>query len=102
MADMRYTEDELRERANPAPIEAVRNDHPWGLCINLSERELNLLGIDKDDACSVGDLIHLAVMAKVTHCSDSESNGRCVEMRIVEMLHWEDESKEGEDDGDSK
>ena len=70
---MRYTEDELQERAHPAPIEAVRNDHPWGLCINLSERELKLLGIDKEDACAVGDLIHLGVMAKVTHCSDSEN-----------------------------
>jgi hypothetical protein len=98
---MRYTEPELRERANPAPIEAVRNDHPWGLCINLTEREFTLLGIDKEDTCAVGDLIHLGVMAKVTHCSDSESGGRCCELRIVEMLHWEDESKE-DDDGDSE
>lgn len=98
---MRYTEDELQERAHPAPIEAVRNDHPWGLCINLTERELTLLGIDKEDTCAVGDLIHLGVMAKVTHCSDSENGGRCCELRIVEMLHWEDESKE-DDDGDSE
>jgi hypothetical protein len=98
MADMRYTEDELRERAHPSPIEAVRNDHPWGLCIHLTERELKLLGIDKEDTCAVGDLIHLAVMGKVTHCSDSENNGRDIELRLVEILHWEDENKEGEDD----
>ena len=83
---MRYTEDELRERANPAPIEAVRNDHPWGLCINLENEQLDKLAIEGE--CEVGDTIHLCCTAKVTSCSERQTEGgtdRRIELQITEI-----------------
>lgn len=104
MADMRYSDDEKRARGGIHTEVAAMENHPYGLRISLTERELVKLGIEKDDVPQIGDLIHFAAMAKLTHYSDSEDGGRRVELQIVDMLCWEDENQEGDedDDGDSE
>lgn len=73
--------------------------YPYGLCISLSEDELAKLGLD-GDLPEVGEMIHLAAMAKVTSVSESEreeSDGtktKCcrVELQITHL------ATENEDD----
>ena len=104
MADMSYSDDEKRVMAGGLHVEpAVMEKHPYGLRISLTERELVKLGIEKTDVPQIGDLIHFAAMAKLTHYSDSEDGGRRVELQIIDMLCWEDENQEGvgEDDDDA-
>ena len=73
-------------------------DVPPGLCICLTEAELDKLDLEHD--AEVGDLIELRVMAKVTSVSkhDSGSGPRCrIELSIT---HMECEDEEEEEEGE--
>ena len=79
-----------------SPISDGMSDVPPGLCICLTERELEKL--DRDSDLEVGDLVHLFAMAKVTSISKSDSGDgeKCrVEMGIIAL------AAESENDEDS-
>lgn len=76
------------------------SDIPYGLCICLTEAELEKLDLDAD--AEVGDMLHGMFMARVTSVSKNDSgNGpKCrIEMGIFAMSVLENESTEmpGED-----
>ncbi len=61
--------------------------YPWGLCISLETETLAKLGLD-GEMPSVGEMIHLCAMAKVTSVSENEmedSNGGKTTNRRVEL-----------------
>jgi hypothetical protein len=66
--DLAYTKaeakEEVAEYASPAPRAAEGPSYPWGLCISLEKRELDLLGIKS--APGIGDELHMTVIARVT------------------------------------
>jgi hypothetical protein len=106
MVDMTLSpEEKAEERMRdiyPAPL-ADMPDVPPGLCIALTETELEKLDIDTDD-CDVGDMIHVSGMARLTSKSinDSESGTRMrFELAFV-FLSVEDENREYEDDDDEE
>lgn len=100
MVDMRISDEEKREKmADVMPVDPTAGpDYPWGLCIRLSERELDKLGLDGD--CEVGDVLDMRCMAEVTSVSARKSGGeRCceVELQITHIDPKEDDD-EGEED----
>lgn len=76
--------------------------YPYGLCIRLEDDTLEKLGLG-NEMPSVGDMIHLCAMAKVTSVSENEmedGNGgkksrRCIELQIT---HLATESEDDEND----
>ena len=100
MVDMKRTPAEKTKEADQMiPTPASRPDYPWGLCISLTQEELDKL--DLDDEVEVGDMVHLHAMAKVTSVSktDNEATGPCcrVELQITHIAA-EDEEEENEED----
>lgn len=73
-------------------------EYPYGLCLSFSQAELDKL--DLEDDCSVGDLVHLACIAKVTSVSKREMmNGDpdCrIELQITSIACENDENEEVE------
>jgi hypothetical protein len=86
----------------PAVAEkATKPIYPWGLCLRLTEKELQKL--DLSDDVDIGDMVHIFAMAKVTSVSMNASEGGenrcCVELQITHMsLEDEDHENEEEDD----
>lgn len=76
--------------------------YPYGLCIRFDDDTLEKLGIG-DEMPTVGDMIHLCAMAKVTSVSSNEVEDaqgakkvrRCVELQIT---HMATESEDDEND----
>jgi formylmethanofuran:tetrahydromethanopterin formyltransferase len=96
MTDMALTTDEKAERMMPPPPNETP-DYPSGLCICLTQDELEKLDIEND--AEVGDTIHLVAFAKVTSVSENTVNGepKCrIELQITHLAA-EDEDKEGEE-----
>lgn len=92
-------EEENEDHLRMSPIDG---EYPYGLCISLSEKDLEKL--DLDDEVEAGDFLHGAFMAKVTSIthSSSENNKGCrIELQIVAM-GIEDESTEYEDEEDEE
>lgn len=68
--------------------------YPYGLCISLTQDELEKLDLTPD--CQVGDMIHLMAMAKVTSISQYETSEHTncrIELQITHLA-VEDEDKE--------
>lgn len=90
MIDMAMDSEEQKEMANPSPPR-----YPYGLCISLGDPELEKLDLDTTDV-SIGDILHMHVLAKVTSISqrDDEVSGACcrIELQITNI------SAESEDD----
>lgn len=94
LVNMERSPEEKVEAMMP-PI-AQQNDYPGGLCICLSEHELEKL--DLDDDCEVGNMLHGFFMAEVTSVSKNETNGKSscrIELQITH-LGLEDETHEEE------
>ncbi len=73
--------------------------YPHGLSISFDHDTLDKL--DMEDDMDVGDMIHFSAMARVTHVSKSEVNGKpcChVELQIIDMLAIENETTEAPDE----
>src|SRR5262245_58939063 len=96
LVDMAKSPDEAKkEIANyPAPCNGANPStpvYPYGLCIALTEEELDKLKID--ELPSVGETIHLCAFAKVTSVSENETetadgkkSKRCrVELQISQL-----------------
>ncbi len=99
MADMRRTAEEKSEALAPM-TGADLPDYPYGLCISLTQDELEKLGLDDEELPEVGDMLHIHAMAKVisVSSSDNEAAGKCcrVELQITHMV-GEDEDEENEE-----
>lgn len=103
MVDLQRTEsDKMEARAEmySSPVSDMP-DVPYGLCICLTERELEKLELEGN--AEVGDMLHGMFMARVTSVSKNDTgNGpTCrIEMGIFAMSVLENESTEmpGEDD----
>ncbi len=96
MVSMERTVEEKIDASLPT-IAAVP-DVPYGLCISLTEVELEKLELDDD--CEVGDMIDLRAMAKVTSVSktDTGAGPKCrIELCITDLA-IEDEDEEDEDE----
>lgn len=100
MTDMQRSDDEksqARMESYGSPMSDMP-DVPHGLCLCLTERELEKLDLSSD--ADVGDLIHLFAMAKVTSVSKSDTGDgeKCrIELSIIAM-GVESESDETEPD----
>ncbi len=78
MVDMAKTPEDVKKEVGnsiAAPAPSVEKPsvptYPYGLCISLNEEDLKKLGTE-GELPEVGDMIHLAAMAKVTSVSESE------------------------------
>ena len=107
MVDMTRTTAEKVEDMMGSEMPSVANvpDVPYGLCICLTETELEKL--DLEDDCEVGDMIHIFAMATVTSVSkrDTGDGASCrIELAIssmsVENETDEEEETEGSEEDD--
>lgn len=104
MVDMAKSPEEVKEQtAQSVPAMGIAPSapvYPWGLCLRLEDDALEKLGLD-GEMPTVGDMIHLCAMAKVTSVSANEmedGNGGkktrcCIELQITH-LGVEDEDQE--------
>jgi hypothetical protein len=87
MTDMVMTPQEAdKSYGLCAPAEASKPRYPYGLCISLDQESLNKLGLEPN--CSVGDMLHIFAMAKVTSVSqrDTDKGADCrIELQITHM-----------------
>lgn len=99
MVDMAQDAEEAKEEM-AQPIAASNPVYPYGLCISLTEDEIEKLGME--GLPNVGDLMHIMGTAKVTSVSQNEremgdgSKKQCcrVELQITHLTA-EDEDDEG-------
>jgi hypothetical protein len=100
--DMKNERDE-GEGEDHLRLKPMESEYPYGLCIRLTEKELEKL--DLCDDVQTGDFLHGAFMAKVTSVSshDHEKMGKGIniELQIVAMA-IEDEATEIEDEDDEE
>jgi hypothetical protein len=66
----RSKEDKRKDMGEPAGIESIAPDYPWGQTINLDTDELEKLGIDKK-LPNVGDKLTITAKVVVTTVSQS-------------------------------
>lgn len=89
MVDLRLTPEEQKERMNDmccSPSDMPKEVVPWGLRVELTDRELEKLGLD---TVKVGSEITAHVTFKVTSYSENEVEGgkktRCSSLAIIGM-----------------
>ncbi len=96
MVDMRRTPAEKVEEVSETMAASVPGtdmvaDYPYGLCISLSEEELEKLGLSDD--CDIGDAIDIRCFAEVTSVSKHKYGDKdcCrVELQITRMQMTEE------------
>lgn len=87
------------EHKEPSPL-VEQDKYPYGLRINLTQDELEKLGVDHSD-WEIGDVFPLDVLAKVVSKSANESEGGEANCSIcLQLTHIgaEEESEHEEDD----
>lgn len=108
MIDMAKPIEKVKEETAPiamgasAPTTAV---YPWGLCLSFDDDTLSKLKLD-GEMPSVGEMIHLCAMAKVTSVSENEQedgNGgkktcRRVELQITHLATENEDQENAEVD----
>ncbi len=82
MTDMARSDEEKAEMMSPMEAEAMMPDYPSGLCICLTERELDKL--DLDDDVDVGDMIDMRCFGSVRSVSKTPAGCR-IEIQIEKM-----------------
>lgn len=105
MVDMARTPEEVKEDAPATLGEKPPKGplYPWGLCLRLDKDSLEKLGLD-GEMPSVGEMIHLCAMAKVTSVSENETedgNGgkatnRCIELQITHLATENEDQENAE------
>jgi hypothetical protein len=86
MVDFRITDEDRSEDMMPM----MGDQYPPGLCIRLTMRELEKLGLDTD--CDVGDMIDMRVFGTV-EAVQKRGDDCCVEIQLRNGA-LEDESEE--------
>ena len=95
MVDMAKSPLEAVKDMMPSPDNA--SVYPYGLCIRLTQDELEKLDVDHAD-WQVGDIFHLHALGKVTSISSHEREGGnncCVE---IQLTHLSGESEDAENE----
>jgi len=96
MKDMAISPEEQKEMVEFSIPTMDAPSYPYGLCISLTEKELEKLDLSPD--CEVGDMIHLFAMAKVTSVSINETqDGECCRVEL-QITHLELEDEDGENE----
>ena len=98
MASMAYEDGEGMAETGPSLLS--KPEHPYGLCITLTQREMKKLDLDAPD--DIGDLLHLAVMARVKRINKSEGGMFSVECQITDAMVLENETEEGEEEEENE
>lgn len=100
MVSMALDKEEQAEMMNPSPPM-----YPYGLCISLCDDEIEKLNLDTEDV-SVGDMIHMHSLAKITSISqrDDENNGPCcrIELQIIAISAENEEDEDAEAESEMK
>lgn len=92
--DMAKDAEEMKE--DPSPEAMPQPVYPYGLCLCLSQDELDKL--DLDTGCEPGDMLHMHCMAKVTSVSKNDTTDgpkMRVELQITAIAC---ESEDGENE----
>jgi hypothetical protein len=101
-SDAEKAQERLKNEMPPAL--SSMPDVPYGLCIRLTETELDKLNIELDEDVAIGDTIHISGLAKVTGIKQNATGaGReeCLELAITD-LSIEDETTEEAPDGEEE
>jgi hypothetical protein len=80
--DLSRSDEERHEDLSPKEVDGMGPDYPWGLCIRLTERELEKLDLDDDVDC--GDMIDMRCFGEVTAVHKS-GDACCIEIQIQRM-----------------
>ncbi len=88
LASMKRTpEDRRKDMGEPAPIDAMAPDYPYGLCIHLDKDELDKLGMK--ELPKVGTEMPISAIVKVTRVSQSAVEGAdeqtSIDLQITDM-----------------
>lgn len=97
MVDMELDDEDKLDACTPIPCAAPK--YPYGLCLSLTHRELEKLGLSPD--CEVGDVIDLRAFAEVTSVSVNQSSDGSTNCRVelqIQKLAVENEMTEGYDE----
>lgn len=70
LVDLQYTAAEKKEEKLERAIAPEGGDYPWGLCLSLEKRELDMLGVK--GLPTIGDEWHMLIVAKVTGVNTSQ------------------------------
>jgi hypothetical protein len=94
MQSMELTDDEKLDAVMPIPM-PEKPEFPYGLRICLTEKELEKLKLDGEDA-EVGGMFHLHGLARVTSVSMTDTpEGKCCRIEAqIEDLAIESEDAE--------
>jgi hypothetical protein len=95
--DAEKAEERMKNEYPPAISEMP--DVPPGLCIALTEAELEKLDIELDDDVSVGDVVHLSGLARVTAISKQETGNGCrcrLELAFTDLSVENEETEDAE------
>lgn len=87
MIDMALDETDKNELGMGHLLAPEQPKYPPGLCVRLTEHELEKIGVDHSD-WTVGNIFHLHALAKVTSISSHESEGGehcCIEMQVTHL-----------------
>ena len=98
LQSMELSDDEKLDYPMPLPMK--RPDFPCGLILTITEREIEKLKIDPDDA-EIGGLVHLFAMARVisVNRNQDDKGKECCRIGLqIEDLGFESEDDEEEPD----
>lgn len=104
MVSMEYDDEDSIDACMPMPCE--KPDFPYGLRINLTEKELSKMGLDPAEA-TTGGLVHGYFMGRITSVSTEQRDGedRCrIEIQIEDLaIESEDQENDAaENDASAK
>ena len=101
MTDMEMDDDAKLDAA--VPTLAMRPDYPYGLRITLTDKELEKMGLDHEEA-EVGGTVHLFGMAEITSVSKTDDgNGKCCRVELqIQKLGIESEDAENEENDEAE
>jgi hypothetical protein len=104
LTSMELDDEQKLDMAMPIPM-SRKPDYPCGLCLSLTEKDFEKLGLDPKEA-EIGGLVHLFAMARVTSVShrQSASGDKCcrVELQIEDMSIESEDDEVEEDEDDTK
>lgn len=97
-SDAEKAAERIRDEYPPAI--STMPDVPYGLCIRLTEVELDKMGIELDEDVHVGDVIHISGLAKVTAVKVEDTSGgrkECLELAITDLSVESEDNEEAEE-----
>lgn len=107
MTDMRLSPSEAEDSIMPSTSDNDAPAYPYGLSICLTDDELDKLDMSGEDV-SVGDMLHLHALARVTSVSSTDTEGGGKRTRIeltltnIAVPESEDEENEEAESGPSR